>query len=298
MENSLPRPIQQKLEHTLAQWAHWQCEPPLLQAPRVVEVLSPGYSNFSILVATPKRFVVRIDGVNPTTNGLHRQSEWRTLLEAARRGIAPQARYFNPELGCMVCDFLEHDPVQDRPVSEVADLLRRIHSLPARHHRLDIGERVLRYEKLLQHGGYSMDKQLRECRAAISELIAGLKQYSHPPVLCHNDLLKANRIYSGGTLWAIDWEYCAMASPWYDIAVVANGDAMSAGATAELLRAYLGRAARDEERAALHHFGSVYCYLELLWYLAQDRPVLLPDEIERKTQALAERCGRTNPENY
>ncbi len=53
-------------------------------------------------------------------------------------------------------------------------------------------------------------------------------------------------------------------------------------------RAYLGRAARDEERAALQHFGSVYCYLELLWYLALERPVLLADEIKQKTQTLME----------
>ena len=289
MDITLPRPIQQKLEQTLSQWAHWQCEAPLNRAPQVVEVLSPGYSNFSILVETPKRFVVRIDGVNPTTNGLRRQSEWRTLLAASRAGIAPPARYFNPELGSMVCDFLEHDAVQDRPLNEVADLLRRIHTLPARHHRLDIGERVLRYEKLLERKGHSMGEQLRECQARVTELIPGLNQHPGEPVLCHNDLLKANRIYSGGVLWAIDWEYCAMASPWYDIAVVANGDSMSTSETEELLQAYLGRAARDEERAALQHFGSVYCYLELLWYLALDRPALSPGDIEQKTQTLMER---------
>ena len=289
MELNLPRPIQQKLEQTLSQWAHWQCEAPLERAPQVVELLSPGHSNFSVLVETPKRFVVRIDGVNPTTNGLQRQSEWRTLLAASRAGIAPPARYFNPELGSMVCDFLEHDAVQDRPLNEVADLLRRIHTLPARHHRLDIGERVLRYEKLLERKGHSMGEQLRECQACVTELIPGLNQHPGEPVLCHNDLLKANRIYSDGVLWAIDWEYCAMASPWNDIAVVANGDSMSTGKTEDLLQAYLGRAARDEERAALQHFGSVYCYLELLWYLALERPALSTAAIAQKTQTLLER---------
>lgn len=285
----LPRPITQKLQQTLAQWAHWQCEPALHGPPQVVAVLSPGYSNFSVLVEATQRFVVRIDGVNPSTNGLQRQSEWRTVQIASREGIAPPVRYFNPDLGSMVSDFLEHDPAQDRPLTEVADLLRRIHRLPARHHRLDIGERVLRYEKLLEHKNRGVGEQLRSSQEQITRLIHGLKQYPARPVLCHNDLLQANRIYSGGALWAIDWEYCAMASPWYDIAVVANGDSLSSAETQVLLQAYLGRAARDEERAALHQFGCVYRYLELLWYLALDRPVLAQEDIEDKTQSLLDR---------
>ena len=43
-------------------------------------------------------------------------------------------------------------------------------------------------------------------------------------VFCHNDLLRANRIATRGSLRAIDWEYSAMAEPWYDLAVVICGD--------------------------------------------------------------------------
>ncbi len=105
-------------------------------------------------------------------------------------------------------------------------------------------------------------------------------------MLCHNDLLRANRIYSAGRLWAVDWEYAAMASPWYDIAVVINGDSLSAPDTEALLNAYLGRAADERERDMLHQYGCIYRYLELLWYLALDKPVLEPGAIEEKSSAL------------
>ena len=41
---------------------------------------------------------------------------------------------------------------------------------------------------------------------------------------CHNDLLAPNRLRSGGKLWALDWEYCAMGSPWFDLAVISCGE--------------------------------------------------------------------------
>ena len=293
MKLDLPRPVQQKLEQALAQWPQWQCDPALKRPPRLVAELSAGHSNFSVLVEGPERLVVRIDGVAPATLGLHRHSEWRTLHTASSRGIAPAPRYFNPDLGCLVCDYLPHDQVQERPLSEVARLLRDIHELPPRHHRLDIGERILRYEKLLAHKGRSISAQLKNCQSSVKALLYDLGQQAGPPVLCHNDLLQSNRIYSGGTLWAIDWEYCAMGSPWYDIAVVANGDSLSDIETDQLLQAYLGRTARSRERAVLQQYGTVYRYLELLWYLALDRPVLTLIEIDSKTQALTDRLARS-----
>jgi hypothetical protein len=77
-----------------------------------------------------------------------------------------------------------------------------------------------------------------------------------------------------------------MASPWYDIAVVINGDSLSAPDTEALLNAYLGRAADEREWDMLQQYGCIYRYLELLWYLALDPPVLAPGAIEEKSTAL------------
>ena len=81
-------------------------------------------------------------------------------------------------------------------------------------------------------------------------------------------------------------EYCAMASPWYDLAVVINGDALVDTDTDVLIETYLGRAPNTRERDALHLYGCIYRYLELLWYLALDKPVLEVSAIEKKSAAL------------
>ena len=291
MVSRLPRPIQLKLEQTLAQWQQWQCEPTLTRAPGVVEVLSPGIGNFSVLVAAEQHFVVRIDGLNPAANGLSRQTEWRTLEEAHSSGIAPCPRYFNPDLGSLVCDYLPPDAEQECAIVDVANLLRAIHQLPPRHHRLDLAERILRYEKQLAHRAEPPVIDVTRCRDALAVLLREADRIPVQAVLCHNDLLRANRIYSGGRLWALDWEYCAMGSALYDLAVVINGDNLRAGDAEELLESYLGRSPRVPERDALYLYGGIYRYLELLWYLALDRPALDGPAIEKKYAALRSLLG-------
>lgn len=288
MPAALPRNIQQKLEQTLAQWQHWQCEPPLTAAPEVLTVLTGGISNFSVLVQSGARFVVRIDGINPATNGLNRQTEWRTLRAAYDSGLAPQARYFNPDLGSLVCDYLVHDEHQALCIDDISALLRGIHQLPSRHSRLDLAERILRYEKQLEHRGQALTTTLAHCRAQVLQLLESDSHRTGSTVLCHNDLLRANRIYSGDKLWAIDWEYCAMGNPWYDIAVVVSGDSLNAAQSEALVRAYLGRLPRTDEQLELHRQSIIYRYLELLWYLALERDAPEAANLQQKETELQE----------
>jgi aminoglycoside phosphotransferase (APT) family kinase protein len=288
---TLPRNIRLKLEQTLTQWPQWHCEPPLASPPEVVKLLAPGVSNFSVLVRSGQRFVVRIDGINPAANGLNRQSEWRALHCAHGASLAPRPCYFNPALGSLVCDYLPPDEGQVLCIGDLAALLRDIHQLPARHSRLHLAERILRYEKQLEHRGQALTAPMARCREPVLRMLDDINRRPQPGVLCHNDLLQANRIYSEGRLWAIDWEYCAMGSPWYDLAVVINGDSLSTTQADELLGAYLGRAASSAERVELQQHSCVYRYLELLWYLAQQRSSAQPALLDQKMAALEQALG-------
>ena len=278
-----------RLRRALAQWRHWQVAAPLPHPPEIIEVLSGGISNYSVLVQAGPRFVVRQDGLRPAGLGLTRQAEWRALQAAAARGLAPTPRYFNPDLGCLVCDYLPPEEGID-DLAATARLLRGIHSLPAMHHRLDPRERIRHYEKTLAHRGIALPPDLAGCRAEVLGLtrtVAG--RYS---VLCHNDLLRSNRLHSGGRLWALDWEYCAMGDPWFDLAVVAAGDALDGAGRETLLRAYLGHAPGPADWRQLHEQCCVYRFIELLWYLAAERecnPRGLLGELRRELRALEKR---------
>lgn len=292
MVTALPGHIQLKLEQTLAQWRHWDCEQALPSAPTTLAVLSAGQSNFSVLVESELRFVVRIDGINPAAHSLNRPGEWRSLVAAHRAGLAPGPRYFNPDLGSLVCDYLEPDAQQPLAIEDIATLLRGIHRLPARHHRLDLAERILSYEKRLAHRDPSRWSALADYQPAVAAVLSRTRAQKQPLVLCHHDLLRANRLYSRGKLFALDWEYSAMGSPWYDLAVVAAGDDMDAHAVDALLAAYAGRPANAAESLLVGQYGCIYRYLELLWYLVQDHPALDAGQLELKLALLQDNLQR------
>lgn len=286
MVAALPGKIQLKLDQTLAQWRQWACDPPLAGVPKLVATLGAGLSNFSILVEADSRFVVRIDGIDPVVHKLNRHGEWRSLEAAHGAGLAPAPRYFNPALGSLVCDYLTPDGEQPLNIPDIAQLLRGIHQLPARHHRLDLAERLLSYEKRLIHRNPASRALLEDYRLPVAEALSAAGQTRQPQVLCHHDLLRANRLYSGGRLFALDWEYSAMGSAWYELAVVAAGDELTPAETDTLLRAYLGSAASESQLRLVMQYTCVYRYLELLWYLAQDHPGLDDRKLEFKRELL------------
>jgi thiamine kinase len=286
MLQSLPANIRLKLDQTLDQWHQWNCSPVVTRAPTIVKVLTAGISNYTIMVESEQRFVVRIDGFNPSAHGLCRQTEWRTLDAAYKMGLTSRPCYFNPDLGSLVCGYLTPESTQRLQFVDIARLLHSIHRLPTRHYRLNLGNRILRYKKLLEHQGRAHDNPTLLCSKAVSGLVRQITEEPGESVLCHNDLLRANRIYSGGKLWAIDWEYCAMGSPWYDLAVIINGDDLPDHQSEVLVKAYLGRAPNDWERSELYRYSCVYRYLELLWYQTLEKPILEPLTIQEKLSAL------------
>ena len=286
MLQSLPPTVRLKLDQTLAQWPQWNCAPAVTRAPTIVKVLTAGISNYSVLVESEQHLVIRIDGFTPASFGLCRQTEWRALKDAYDAGLTPRPCYFNPDLGTLVSDYLPLDHAQELDVDDIARLLHRIHRLPPRHHRLNLADRILRYEKQLEHMDRTPGDELRQHGEKVSRLLEEISRHPGESVLCHNDLLRANRIYSGGKLWAIDWEYCAMASPWYDIAVIVNGESLPEHTTEALLHSYLGRAPNDWERGTLYRYSCIYRYLEVLWYMALEKPILDAPTIQQKLAEL------------
>ena len=285
MVATLPRPIRLKLDQTLAQWRHWRCQPPLEGRPEVVKILTGGLSNTSVLVAAGSQFVVRIDGVSPVGLGLNRQGEWRALQRASAAGLAPCPRYFNPDIGSLVCDYLPPDPANGEPAGEceaagerelgaIAQLLRGLHRLPALHHRLELKERIGRYRQQLRHRGVNLPARLLDCSDRVQTLLERIEDRPRTTAVCHNDLLAGNRLWSGGRLWALDFEYCAMGDPWFDLAVVAAGDDLTRTQQVTLLRHYLGRHPSAGEMGQLLEYCCIYRYTEQLWYalVARESP--------------------------
>lgn len=158
------------------------------------------------------------------------------------------------------------------------------------HTRLDLGERCRRSEHSLRHSLPGSWQTLRGPAARVAALLPRLTAATEPLALCHNDLLRANRLRCGDRLWAVDWEYAAMGPVWFDLAAVTAGDEWPDAAADVLLTRYLGRVPATSERERMLGFECVYRYLELLWYLlAPEHPGT--DYLVRKRQTLESRLA-------
>jgi len=255
VDPALPQPVRLSLDQALAQWRHWSPGP--AARPTVCGTLTGGRSNTSILVEQEQRqWVVRVDGFNPTSLGLNRSAERRCLAHAARAGLAPRPVYWNPDCRVLVTEYLRADGDAPDALPDIAQLLRRIHTLPAIRTRLNPLARARRYLDLA--GADTLP----------AELLAACKRLASDPVparLCHNDLLRPNRLYSEGRLLALDWEYAAMGDPCFDLAVVIEGDNLNDAQARSLHEEWLGHAANAAELARLADQRLVYRELAALW---------------------------------
>ena len=255
MATTLPQPVRLSLEQALAQWRRWRPSP--ATAPEALQLLAGGRSNTSVLVGNADaRWVVRIDGTAPDRLGLSRSAEWQSLEHAAGHAIAPRPVYRNSELGVLVVQYQETDESAVHGIAELAELLRAIHALPSIHFRLDPLARARRY-LALAGGGELPAELLSACHRLAAEPVA-----LH---LCHNDLLVANRLASGGRLLAIDWEYVAMGDPLFDLAVIIEGDGLADAEALELHSRWLGRQPGQTELDRLSDQRVVYRALASLW---------------------------------
>lgn len=135
--------------------------------------------------------------------------------QAAAHGFAPALHHVNNNGALWISDFI---PPTDQALnpSALGQLCHRIHQLPAVGWRLDIPQQFDRYAEAaaINHPDRVAlsDVNDPQLAVAISALAAG------PQVLCHNDLLPENVLGVSSDYRAIDWEYAAMGSPYFDTA--------------------------------------------------------------------------------
>ncbi len=258
--------MRQRLKRALDTWRSWQVSE-LQLAPRVLRRLGGGLSNQSFLVSSGDRlFAVRLTGDDPGTDLPGPHVEWQALQLAHEAGLAPAPRYLDTQAGLLVCDYLQPDPDGAVTPAALGTLLRRIHQLPDLPASLAVGERCERAAWAIRQGRATTWRALQPLAARAAPFIA-LLETAGPHATCHNDLLRANCVVSGGRLWAIDWEYAATGPVWFDLAAVCAGDELEASARRALLENYLQAPATAHDWQHLTLFECGYRYLELLWHL-------------------------------
>lgn len=203
-------------------------------------------------------YLLRVETGRDALRDPHRG--YRCMALAAEACLAPRVRYADPDDGVAIMDFIEArsltlDPVGTRAelVVELAQAVRALHAIEGFPPLVDYLEGL---NGLVDAAG----------RAGVvpvgafdpwSRLCAVCERLDPQPVSSHNDLNPRNLLHDGRRVWLIDWEAAFRADRYVDLAAIANVFAPHPESEALLLRTYLGREARADERARLWLFRQV-----------------------------------------
>lgn len=108
-------------------------------------------------------------------------------------------------------DVLEYYQTNDSDkIKRVAKLLKRLHSIsPTITNVFDPVKMFEKYYKQIKKPLYDTNKYL--------DLINKINTINNPKVLCHNDLVSGNLLFSNDLDYLIDYEFAALNDPLFDI---------------------------------------------------------------------------------
>jgi thiamine kinase-like enzyme len=202
----------------------------------------PGYTNRNYRLYNQHfDWVLRIP--KPATDSfIDRDAEAHNQALAQQLGLAPLAAWrdatgisLTPTLSASrtlrVADFSADDIVQ-----LCVGSLQRLHRSGVQFHgRVDLGALLKKHFALL----HEADRQhFRERLLRAEDLLARLDDTEQGYVASHNDLVPGNLLLERSRLCIIDWEYSAMASPYWDLATLCNEAEYDRQQSRRLLRAY------------------------------------------------------------
>jgi len=265
-----------------------------------------------------RAYALRLTAADSPDLGVDRLWESRVMTNAALADLAPGIEYCDPSRGILLTRWVDGrrwtaaDARQPVNLSRIADLLRRVHGLPApRPLRLMTpatwierysaaprdaereSDRGLRGAAGLRNGaellgaaglrngaellgaaGLRNGAELRHAAEWRLALLAGLP-LAAAPVVCHSDLHLLNLVDRGSSLILLDWEYAHVSEPSWDLAGWSANNDLDEALQREMLTAYLARTPSEDEQARLRLMTWLYDYVCWLWstlYLSPARP--------------------------
>ena len=183
--------------------------------------------NFEVRMSNG-HFVLRIPGPGSEDMVVRANEEFNAKL-GCKLGVTPKIRYFNPDSGLKLTDFVENAETLNAATIQRHDNLRKIaeiyHKIHDAHVRLknefNLFQEIEKYDKILEKVGASMYEGWDEFKPKVMSLESRLNAIGIEMTPCHDDAVPENFIKAeDGTIYLIDWEYSGMNDPMADFAAL------------------------------------------------------------------------------
>ena len=231
----------------------------------------PGYTNESYrLRRTDADWILRVP--RDTTNAfIDRDAERHNQAIAVELGLAPDVAR---DLGdgttltatlASARDLRAEDLADAAIRARVVGALRRLHRSGRRFEgRVDLASLFDRYLAQVPPAARAAFAPRLEQAAWV---LGRLETVDAEPVPSHNDAVLENLLLDGDRVWLIDWEYSAPASPYWDLATLANAADLDYAQSRGLLQDYCAGGARLDE-SILFDYRGLLRLLADLWMRA------------------------------
>ncbi|MFT4768817.1 MAG: thiamine kinase [Glaciecola sp.] len=252
------RHIVEEVCRNFSRWA------PQLQCPPIPgEMLQGGYNHHVQLIeGSTQRWVLRID--KRSRDNAQRELELAIQTQAAAHNIAPRIDYGDPKSGVTVMEWIDgQQDTQNRPAA-LAQLLRNIHVLRPRGKPVESIDVLQDYRTAIAPQSPLAELVSAENPRIDKAMNDIVMDGNVDRVLCHNDLLCANRLQGKSHLYALDWEYAAPGDPLFDLAVCASE--LRQTAATQLLALYLQRRPTQAEERRFSAQCLIYACIEACWF--------------------------------
>ncbi len=204
-----------------------------------------GLSNRNYLIFTQEqRYILRIPRQS-TNRFINRDSESYNAEIAQQLGIAPKClwRGEGEQEGISLTEFINNtnhfESDNKKPINTFAKTLATLHrSKKPFKSTLDNKSIAIKLNQYFKLCSCSQQKLLKaDYQKTLSLLETPLCK--RPSVPSHIDLITENILQQDNKIWLIDWEYSAMASPFWDIAIFCNSAGLDSNRSKKLLKQVL-----------------------------------------------------------
>ena len=230
-----------------------------------------GFTNHNLRLQRPgEDWVLRVPRAQ-TAGPIDRSAEQHNQALAHSLGIAPLPAWQNTAGLSLTPTLVTSRPPSASDFRDTSQLDRLLEPLRRLHRSGLVFCGGLDLRATLEQHLALVDAALRprfanRMRQAM-RVLALLDGVLPPPVPCHRDPVLGNLLIDDDSVWLIDWEYSAMASPYWDLAVLCNEADLDLDESRRLLQVY----AADEtplQESVLFDYRGLLGLLNDLWMAA------------------------------
>lgn len=256
----------------------------------VIKKLGGGLTNdnYKVSIGSTSYFFRSVNHTHSVL-GSSLEREWIITTYVSKSSIAPKVISYHPKDGILVTEFIQTTggKVDLRNNATMLSFCRIIDSL----HKLKVEfpmlfDPYLSIENSIQSALEKSVDLPDDLLFVVHPKISAFDKNSppslnHAKVPAHLDLHAGNILDDGKQLWLIDWEYAAMADPYFDLATVTSVENFSNQEMKMLLERYLKRSSSENE---FNYFLKMRILADTRWALwsyiqAKDSPLDEPFKI-------------------